>query len=182
VLDAFKEILAHQFEATLCTLNTCIDRAPEATWNSRVANYKYCQVVFHTLFFTDLYLGQNVEALRQQQFHRDNGHFFRDYEELEDHAPVLLYDRSSIKTYMQHCRTKASEVIAGETAEALSARSGFEWLALSRGELHVYSIRHIQHHSAQLILRLRLDANLDFPWIRSGWPELSTDSGTHSLR
>jgi hypothetical protein len=40
---------------------------------------------------------------------------------------------------------------------------------LPRAELHVYNIRHIQHHSAQLIMRLRLDCDVDVPWISSGW-------------
>jgi len=37
-----------------------------------------------------------------------------------------------------------------------------------RAELHVYNIRRIQHHAAQLNLRLRLDTNVDIPWIGSG--------------
>lgn len=174
MLDTFKELIAKQYEATLCTLNMCIDRCPEANWNSPVANYKFCQVVFHTLVYTDLYLGQDKESLYRQPFHQKNKPVFRDYEEFEDRAPVLLYDRPWIKTYLQYCRNKASEVVAGETVETLSARSGFHWLPFSRGELHVYNIRHIQHHSAQLMLRLRLDVdrNLEFPWIKSGWREL----------
>ena len=41
-----------------------------------------------------------------------------------------------------------------------------------RAELHVYSIRHIQHHAAQLSLRLRLDAGVAIPWIGVGWREV----------
>lgn len=172
MLNTFKELIANQYEATLCTLNMCIDRCPEVNWTAPVAKYKFCQVAFHTLIFTDLYLGHDEESLYRQPFHHDNKSVFRDYEEFKDRAPVLLYDRSWIKTYLQHCRSKASEVMAGETAETLSARSGFDWLPFPRGELHIYNLRHIQHHSAQLILRLRLDRNLDFPWMKSGWREL----------
>ena len=43
------------------------------------------------------------------------------------------------------------------------------WVKLSRTELHVYNIRHLQHHAAQMILRLRLDHAIDFPWHKSGW-------------
>lgn len=172
MLDTFKELIANQVEAAFCTLNTCIDRCPETAWDARVGNHKFCQVVFHTLFYTDFYLGQNEESFRRQPFHRDNGRFFGDYEEFEDRAPQSLYDKTSIKKYMEHCRTKASQVIAAETADTLTARAGFERRAFSRAELYVYNIRHLQHHAAQLSLRLRLDANQDIPWIGSGWREV----------
>jgi hypothetical protein len=169
MLNTLKGMLAHQFDAAFCTLNACIDRCPETGWNSPVGNLAFCQVAFHTLFFADLYLGQNLESFRRQQFHRDNEDFSRDYEELQDRKQVLLYDRRSIKTYLEHCRTKASAVIAVEAADTLSARTGFERRDFSRAELHVYNIRHIQHHAAQLSLRLRLDAKQDIPWFGSGW-------------
>ena len=169
MLDAFKELIANQFEAAFCTLNRCIDRCPETAWDAPVVNHKFCQVVFHTLFFADFYLGQNEESLRRQQFHLDNEQFFRDYEELQDRKPELLYDKPLIKTYLEHCRNKASEVIVAETTETLSGPSGFQRRAFSRAELHVYSIRHVQHHAAQLSLRLRIDANEAIPWFGSGW-------------
>lgn len=172
MLDTFKRLIANQYEAALCTLNTCIDRCPQTLWEARVGNLKFCQVVFHTLFFADFYLGPGEESLREQAFHRENPQFFRDYEELQDRAQTLLYDRPSIKNYLRHCRTKASQSIASETAESLRGGSGFKWRTFSRAELHVYNIRHIQHHSAQLSLRLRLDADQDIPWIGSGWREV----------
>ena len=169
MLDLGKTRIAHQFEAGLCMLNACVERCPDNAWNSRVANYTFCQVVFHTLFFTDLYLGPNEESFRQQPFHRKHQHFFGDYEEFEDRPPVRLYDKASIRNYLQHCRSKESEVITGETDATLRSPSSFRWLHFSRGELHVYNIRHIQHHAAQLSLRLRLDTNEGIRWVGSGW-------------
>ncbi|MCG8404086.1 MAG: DinB family protein [Phycisphaerales bacterium] len=172
VLDSFKQLIANQFDAVLCTLNTCIDQCPDSAWDGPVANHLFCQVVFHTLFCADYYLGRNEESLRKQPFHRDNEHVFRDYEELEDRKPVLLYDKPWIGTYLEFCRKKAAEAIASETAETLNARTGFERLTFTRAELYVYNIRHIQHHSAQLIMRLRLDDTADIPWFKSGWRDL----------
>jgi hypothetical protein len=63
-------------------------------------------------------------------------------------------------------------VIAAETAETLTAGCGFQRRPISRAELHVYNLRHIQHHAAQLSLRLRLDAQQEIPWIGSGWREV----------
>jgi hypothetical protein len=38
MLETYKELLIHQFEAVLCTLNACIDPCPESGWNERVGN------------------------------------------------------------------------------------------------------------------------------------------------
>jgi hypothetical protein len=49
---------------------------------------------------------------------------------------------------------------------------GFARRTFSRAELYAYNTRHIQHHAAQLSLRLRIDAGVDIPWIGLGWREL----------
>lgn len=171
MLDVFKELIVNQYEAAFCTLNACIDRCPEIAWNSPVGETEFCQVAFHTLFFADFYLGQDEESFRRQPFHRENAQFFRDYEELEDRKPELFYDKPSIKRYLKYCRDKASDVIAAETTETLNARAAFKGREFSRAELHVYNIRHIQNHAAQLNLRLSLDHNEDIVWVGSGWRE-----------
>jgi hypothetical protein len=174
MLDTLKHLIANQFDAALCTLNACVDRCPDAAWDAPVANMKFCQVAFHTLFYADYYLGPDGEkdAFRAQPFHRENAAMFRDYEEFEPREQVLLYDRPSIRKYLQHCRTKAANVIESETAESLAAPAAFGRRAFSRAELYVYNTRHIQHHAAQLSLRLRLDHAIEVPWVGSGWREL----------
>lgn len=169
MLATFKELVANQFEAAFCTLNLCIDGCPEDAWNARVGNHAFCQVAFHVLFYADFYLGCDEASFRGQAFHRDNPRLFGDYEEFQDRAPRSLPERMSIEGYLGHCREKASAVIVAETAETLAAPSGFARRAFSRAELHVYNIRHIQHHAAQLSLRLRIDAGVDVPWVGSGW-------------
>jgi hypothetical protein len=128
-------------------------------------------VAFHTVFYADYYLGRNDPSFREQPFHREHADFFRDYEELEDRQPVLLYDRPTMQKYIEHCRRKAAILIPAETPESLAALCGFPRKSFSRAELHVYSIRHIQHHAAQLSLRLRLDYQVDIPWVRTGWDD-----------
>jgi hypothetical protein len=168
VIDTLKQLLAHQYEAALKTLGLCIRACPEPAWNAPVANLAFCQVAFHTLFFADYYLGQNEAALRDQALHRERPDFFRDYEELEPRKPELLYERPDVNIYLAHCLNKAAAAVAAETAKVLSRPCGFPRKEFSRAELHVYNIRHIQHHAAQLSLRLRLDSGVDIPWVRSG--------------
>ena len=173
MLDTLRELLAHQYEAALSTLNLCIARCPDASWNESVANWRFCQAAFHAVFWTDLYLqpDDDVDALKRQPFHVQHARTFGNYEELEDRPQVLLYGRPFVLSYLGHVRLKAQETIARESADALSGPSGFHWRKCSRAELHVLNIRHIQHHAAQLSLRLRLDAHVEIPWVGHAWKE-----------
>lgn len=169
MLDVFKTAITNQFEAVFCTTNACIERCPTAAWDRLVVNMRFCQVVFHALFFTDYYLGENAAAFRLQPFHLANPEIFRDYEELEDRPQQQTYDKATAQRYLAHCRSKAVAVIAAETTQSLSAECAFERRDFSRAEMHVCNIRHIHHHAAQLSLRLRIDHGEDVPWVGSEW-------------
>jgi len=173
MIDTLKELLAHQYEATLCTLHFCVARCPDELWNARVAKWQFCQAAFHTVFFADYYLqpSEDVDAFKRQPFHLEHKDVFRDYEELEDRPQVLTYEKAFVLEYTQSVRRKAQETIAREDADALAGPSGFSWRKCSRAELHVYNMRHIQHHAAQLSLRLRLDSHVDIPWVSHAWKE-----------
>ncbi len=173
MLNTLKELLAHQYEASLSMLHLAIERCPDTSWNGCVANLKFCQAAFHVVFFADVYLqpSDDVDALKRQAFHAQNAAEFGDYEELEDRPQVLLYEKAFVRRYLLYARRKAQETLARESAEVLAGPSGFRRRTCSRAELHVYNIRHIQHHAAQLILRLRLDAKVDVPWVGHAWKD-----------
>ncbi len=169
MLERWKTSTIGQFEASLCTLSHCMRACPDSAWDGPVGNLKFCQVVFHTLFCTDTYLGASEHVLKDQDFHRGHADYFRDYEEMEDRPQRLLYDRPTTEAYLAHCRDKLHAAVAGETEETLAAAAAFSWLSISRLELYPYNLRHVQHHAAQLSLRLRLDAGADVRWVATGW-------------
>ncbi len=172
MLEAYKQLVTSQFEAALATLGICIDRCPQDAWSVRVGNCPFGQVAFHTLFFADYYLGAAEHAYADQPFHREHRERFGDYEELQDREPNDLHDRDFVQSYLEHCRDKVRRVMPAETAESLQARAAFARRDFSRAELHVYNLRHVQHHTAQLSLRLRLDFGEDVPWVGSGWRDV----------
>jgi hypothetical protein len=47
----------------------------------------------------------------------------------------------------------------------LEAESGFSWIPMNKMELQIYNIRHIQHHAAQLIERLRDNQGIHIKWV-----------------
>ena len=172
MLETVKTLLTSQFEASLCTISHCVVKCPDELWNVPVAKYPFCQVAFHVLFFADFYLGTDAESQRQQPFHLAHPNLFGDYEQLQDREPESLYDGSQIEAYLDFCRSKAVATVAAETEQDLCAPAKFARRSFSRAELHVYNIRHVQHHAAQLILRLRLGSDVDIPWIGAGWREI----------
>jgi len=170
MLQTLQRLTTRQFQAALCTLNACITRCPDQAWDAPVARLKFCQAAFHVLFFADFYLGPDEASFKSQPFHENHPDFFRDYEEFAHREQTLLYDKPTTQAYLQHCLNKAQQIIPAESAEVLAAPSN-QRPQLTRAELHVYNLRHIQHHAAQLSLRLRLDAREAVPWVSSGWRE-----------
>ena len=171
MIDTFKELLTGQFEASFCMLEKCVQSCPSNVWNARVGQLYFCQVAFHALFYADVYLGTDLASLRQQPFHVEHAVVFADYEELEDRPQTSRYEESFIRLYLEHCRSKAMSAVAAEDTKTLEQRPGFDWLPFSRAEVHVYNIRHLQHHVAQLSLRMKLDADVGVSWIGSGWQD-----------
>lgn len=171
MLGNYKTLIKNQYEAAFRTLKHCIDKCSEESWGKPVCNHQFSQSVFHGLFFADLYLGPNPDVISDQAFHSEHAAIFEGYEEMEHRPPVKTYEREFINLYLEHCREKAKSKVAEFTEEILQAKSGFHWIDGSAAEVHVYNIRHIQHHAAQLSLRLRIDSKVDVPWVKSGWEE-----------
>jgi hypothetical protein len=160
--------LLRQYLAALSTLEQGIDSFDGRAWAEPHPDMPVHQVVFHTLFFTDLYLHHGNEGFREQQFHRENPGLFQDYEEFKDQVQTNLYDREACRAYLGHCREKADATLRRESADVLAGDCGYPGRGLSRVELHVYNMRHIQHHAAQLGLRNQLRGGPALRWVSKG--------------
>ncbi|MEM8680367.1 MAG: DinB family protein [Planctomycetota bacterium] len=168
MIEVYRVAVSNQYEAALRTLSHAVEACPDEAWHAAIANRSCAQAVFHALFFADLYLDTDPESMQQQPFHREHATVFRDYEELEDRKPVHEYSKEFVVAYVEHVRTKAVQRLREATPGSLESPAPFQWVDMSRAELHVYNIRHLQHHAAQLILRLRLNGPIEFPWYKSG--------------
>jgi hypothetical protein len=167
MLDYLKKALVGQYEASLAMFKQCIAACPEEHWESKVANGTVRWVAYHTLFFTDLYLTPNENAFELRELHRSGG------DEREPKACVGL-PKAELLTYVPICRQKAIDSIAAETEESLNGPSGFSWYQCTRGELHLISIRHVQHHTGQISAFVRRVSSphadrRSLPWIATGW-------------
>ena len=167
MIDYVNQIIADQFDASLCTLNQCVSICPTEHWTGLIGKYEFWHVAYHTLHYVDLYLSPDEKSFEPPPFHRPNTAFFGKlpwppHEEVSTAEP---YEKSVIIDYVAICRRKASHTIASETQDSLKKPSGFPWYSMSRGEHHLCSIRHVQHHAGQMCAYLRKHTDLEFDWI-----------------
>jgi len=164
MIEYVKTILTGQFEASLCMLNDCVRKCPLEHWEGKIANGSFRQVAYHTLFFVDLYLSPSEAAFTLCDVHHRGGD-----ERLSTAISAGLTQQETL-AYLAICRQKAWDTLAGATPESLQRESGFSGLPFTRGELHLYNIRHVQHHAGQLSACLRrIVEDGERWWVKTGW-------------
>ena len=169
MIEFVRTILTGQFEAALCMMDHCIRACPPEHWEGKIANVTFRRVAYHTLFWVDMYLSPGDEdAFVLRDLHRRGG------DERDDAADNPGLGKDETLAYLSICRRKMLETLAAETAESLQGPSGFPHRPSTRGELHVYNLRHVQHHTGQLSAYLRRvdpspNAGDALPWIGTGW-------------
>jgi hypothetical protein len=149
-------------------MKACIESCPARHWDDTIANVTFREVTYHTLFCTDMYLSADENAFSLRELHERGGD-----ERANAVSPGLSQEETL--SYVSICREKMLAALAAETPASLAGPSGFSWRTdISRGELHIYNIRHIQHHTGQLSAHLRrvkaAGADRQFlPWVATGW-------------
>ena len=167
MLEYWKQSLVAQYEGALSMLLHCIEACPLEHWESIIAQGTVRWVVYHTLFYTDLYLSPSNEGFVLRGFHERGG------DERGPEACIGLPKEEAL-AYVPLCREKMLRSVASETEASLAGPSGFFWYEITRGEMHLINIRHIQHHTGQLSAFLRrvddrFKDRKTLRWIGSGW-------------
>lgn len=153
MIDIARTAITGQLAAALAMLGETIEKCPEAHWDSPVAKYPFWMVAYHTLCFADVYLSKDDGSWVAQTgpvgFHPAGR------AELDEEYPSRRFERAELLGYLEFCRRKLAETLDAETGASLAGPSGFPRLKFSRAELHLYNLRHIQHHTGQLTAFLR---------------------------
>ncbi len=161
--DRFKNAVVTQFEAALAMLDECIQKCPHEHWDGLIARYPFWQVAYHVLCFVDYYLAPSEAAFKPRADFHPHG-----MSELNDEYPSRRFSQKELLDYTLICRDKLRATLAAETRESLETISGFPRQPFSRAGLHLYSLRHVQHHTGQLGAFLRRHG-IDTAWVKTGW-------------
>ncbi len=156
--------LISQYDAALRNLRGALEVVPDERWNDPGDTNRFWHIAYHVLFFADLYMTLREEEYRPWSKGR------REAVPLGANPwdPDLEFDKSDayakeeLLGYLEAIRARLEETIAPQD---LTAPSGFNWLPMSRLEAHIYNIRHLQHHTAQLVERLREKEGIHVGWV-----------------
>jgi hypothetical protein len=73
------------------------------------------------------------------------------------------YTQVEVLEYWEFCDRMVDDAV--DALDLDRADSGFSWYRMSKLEHQVVNIRHIQHHGAQLIDRVRSAAHVGIGWV-----------------
>ena len=155
----WKEIIWQQFGASIDMLENAMRACPEELWCDRSQQPEYWYMVYHTLFWLDLYLSGAVAGFAPP------APFNLDELDPAGILPERVYTKDEMQTYLEHGREKCRAVIGALTEERASQRCVFTWGETSFAELLLDNMRHAQHHAAQLNLILRQKTDSAPRWV-----------------
>lgn len=159
-MSALREVLWQQFGAAIDMLENAMLACPDKIWSDRSRQPEVWYMVYHTLFYLDLYLSDSVDKFTPPV------PFTLDELDPAGLLPDRVYTKDEMHTYLEHGRRKCRATIAALTDEKAGRPCGFEWVGCTNAEIHLYNMRHVQHHAAQLNLILR-QANEEPPrWVK----------------
>jgi hypothetical protein len=138
-----------QIGAAIDMLANAIEACPDEVWGDRSLRPEFWYVAFHTIFMLDVHLSGAVEGFQPPAPYT--------LSELDPTGvmPDRVYTRGELMEYLRHCRARCRDVVLGMTDEQAAEILTFPWVTLSRAEMLLYNMRHVQHHTAQLNLLLR---------------------------
>lgn len=156
---SLKAIIWQQFGGAIDMLENAMLACPDRLWNDRSRQPEFWYVVFHTLFFLDLYLSNPVEGFAPPV------PFTRDELDPAGVLPERPYTKDELQTYLDHGRKKCRTTIEALTDEKARQHVRFGSVEGSALELLLYNMRHVQHHAAQLNLVLRQTIDSAPRWV-----------------
>jgi hypothetical protein len=158
-----RRIIKSQYHASLAMLRQTIEKCPEYVWASTNPKNYYWRIVFHTLFYTHLYLQTAEGDFVRWSRHTDESQFLGRTPWPPHDEPRIgkPYTRQELLEYLDLINT---EVDARVDGMILENPSGFDWLPFDKTELQFYNIRHLQQHIGELCERLG-DQGVDVDWI-----------------
>jgi len=144
-----------QFGAAIDMLDNARRACPDELWQARLYAERSAQpefaefwyVVYHTLFWLDLYLSDSVEGFAPPAPFT--------LSELEAGLlPERVYTKAELQAYLEYGRAKCRARLETLTNPLVPQQIRPDWPDMSVAELLLDNLRHVQEHAAQLSLFL----------------------------
>jgi hypothetical protein len=160
VLGALRMILRRQVGAAIETIERAIVACPDSLWDDGSKPPElFWYGAYHPLFYLDCYLSETEVGFAPPP------PFGLTEFDPSGALPERTYTKAELLAYAEHDRKKARERLSALTEADLTRRCGFAMREMSVVELHLYDLRHVQHHAAQLNLLLRQKTGSAPTWV-----------------
>ena len=159
----FRTVLWRQFGAAIDMLENALLACPASLWQERLWSVppppefppqfaEFWYVTFHALVWLDLYLS----GLPEEEF-APSAPFAQGVLDSVEALPERPYTKEELRAYLVSTRQKCHTQLLQLTDEQAHRPVEYPWSEgqpISFLELHLYNLRHVQEHAAQLSLFL----------------------------
>ena len=161
-----KEEIINQFKASIKMLIDTIGKCPDSLWNDERFDNKYWHIVYHTLFYASLYLSNTLEEFIPWEKHKENYNLLDS--RTRDNVPIVIDSYFSKDEMIDYAGQVIKKIELSINENQFNEPGGFYWLKMTRLGVQIYNIRHVQHHTGQLIERLRHEGVTGIKWEATG--------------
>lgn len=177
--ETLRRALKHQYHAALAMLRCAIEQCPDDIWVSDAYVNPTWRIAYHTLYYAHMHLQPSAHDFTPWEHHQTSIQDLDDipappgiFELIElPHRPPQTgrpYTRLQLIEYWSLVDAMIEPCL--DAADLLAPECGFHWYRFNWLELQFMSLRHVQHHTAQIGSRLREDSQgtNSIPWVGSG--------------
>ncbi|MGH9387012.1 MAG: hypothetical protein ACRD2N_22310 [Vicinamibacterales bacterium] len=167
-------VLKSQYHASLAMLRDAIEQCPDRLWLDTTNTNAFWQIAYHVLFYTHLYLHEDEASFRPWARHQSTVQYPSGVPGRAATDPTLPrfadpYAKGHVLEFWSICDGMVDEVV--DRLDLSRTECGFWWYKMSKLEHQLVNIRHIQHHTAQLMDRLRASQAIGIKWVGSRHPD-----------
>jgi hypothetical protein len=160
-----KNVLISQFHAALKMLRHTLQQCPEALWDNPQDQNRFWHVAYHTLFYTHFYLHPSADEFHPWTGFREGYNYMGQKPAPAGEQPQIdePYSKADLLEFLEVVWQAVPELIGKVDLE--SENSGFHWLPFGKLELQIYTLRHLQQHTGELMERLGRLVTLEVAWV-----------------
>lgn len=170
--DDLRPIIKSQLHASLAMLKDAIEMCPDDVWLDERFGNRYWQIAYHTVFYAHLYLHADVTSVQRWAWHQAKvlhpSGLLNRHAKVDESLPVFADPYSRAQVLEAWATSEAMVDGAIDSFDLDSPECGFPWYRMGKLEHQFINIRHIQHHTGQLMDRLRVAKDIGVPWVGMG--------------
>ena len=154
----FLDICRNDYRAVFQMLREAIEICPENLWDDEGDEPPFWQQAYHTLWYTDFYLGDSPGSFRKVSIAEDGANDLK-------HRAVGAPSKQQIQSYLEEASNRCEASLDKLASAPLDGENKFPWTGPTLAHRLIYNIRHAQHHVGRLNSILARKAGRAARWV-----------------